>query len=306
MKLSCNGNVGADNSIKKCFKWRARLSSGFFKRLHFLVSIFVSFEGIDGCGKTTQVELLRSRLESAGARVLATREPGGTALAEMLRASILTSDVRLDAPAEALLFGAARAQHVVETIRPALERGDVVLCDRFADSSVAYQGAGLGLELDFIERLNRFATGGLQPHITFLLDLDPATGWQRRETQRGTTPNSTTTNSATPSSTTPNAAPETDTTADVAARVEDTIGNPTKIEGATPSEAARRGEEDRIERRGLAFQERVRNAFLQLAQENPDRIVVLDAAVPAKIVHNRIVRELAKRELFRFDNTRSA
>ncbi len=254
------------------------------------MSFFVSFEGIDGCGKTTQVELLRSRLESAGAQVLATREPGGTVLAEMLRSSILTSDARLDAPAEALLFGAARAQHVVETIRPALERGQVVLCDRFADSSVAYQGAGLGLELDFILRLNRFATGGLEPHITFLLDLDPATGRHRRETQRGETATRTTASGATQI--------RSDT------QIKAQSQNAARIANTAQDKEASRGEEDRIERRGLAFQERVRDAFLQLARDHPARIVLLDAAAPAKIVHNRIVRELANHDLFHFGRNR--
>ncbi len=146
---------------------------------------FISFEGIDGCGKTTQVELLRSRLESAGAIVIATREPGGTALAEAIRAHLLAASEAVDARAELLLFGAARAQHTTQTIRPALERGDIVLCDRFADSSLAYQGGGLELDSDFITRMNDFATGGLQPDITFLLDLDAAEGLRRRAIQRG-------------------------------------------------------------------------------------------------------------------------
>ena len=149
------------------------------------MTFFASFEGGDGCGKSTQVELLRARLESAGRPALATREPGGTALAEAIRAYLLSSQQPLQAEAELLLFGAARAQHVAQVIRPALARGEVVLCDRFADSSLAYQGGGLRLDAAFIARMNAFATGGLQPDVTFLLDADPAVGLRRRAAQRG-------------------------------------------------------------------------------------------------------------------------
>lgn len=210
---------------------------------------FISFEGIDGCGKTTQVELLRAHLESAGAVVAATREPGGTALAETIRAHLLAASETVDARAELLLFGAARAQHTTQTIRPALARGDIVVCDRFADSSLAYQGGGLGLDSDFIARMNEFATGGLQPDITFLLDLDAAEGLQRRAVQRG--------------------------------------------------------EGDRIEERGLEFQCRVREAYLQMAGAAPERFVTLDAGAPAKVVHNRIVRALESRALFQFSKAKA-
>ena len=146
---------------------------------------FLSFEGIDGCGKTTQLELLRSRLQSAGKTVVATREPGGTALAESIRNYLLNSREPLAKQTELLLFGAARAQHVNEIIRPALGRGEIVLSDRFGDSSLAYQGGGLGLDTEFIARMNGFATGGLHTDITFVLDLDPQIGWERRAAQRG-------------------------------------------------------------------------------------------------------------------------
>ena len=143
------------------------------------MSLFISFEGIDGCGKSTQIELLRSHLESIGQKVVTTREPGGTALAEMVRNYLLHSDQPLAASAELLLFGAARAQHVAEVIAPALERGDIVLCDRYTDSTRAYQGSGLGLDINFINRMNDFATGEVQPNLTFLLDIEPALGAQR-------------------------------------------------------------------------------------------------------------------------------
>jgi dTMP kinase len=140
--------------------------------------MFLSFEGIDGAGKSTQLKLLRAALEVRGCEVAATREPGGTSLAETVRGLVLHGDVA--SRAEMLLFGAARAQHVAEKIRPALERGAWVLCDRFADSTYAYQGGGLGLDETFIHAMNAFATGGLMPHATLLLDLDPACGARRR------------------------------------------------------------------------------------------------------------------------------
>lgn len=147
--------------------------------------MFISFEGIDGCGKTTQLRLLKTYLESAGKTVIATREPGGTTLAEGLRETLLhaKSEIEIAPAAELLLFGAARAQHVAQIIRPALARGEWVLCDRFGDSSVAYQGGGLGLNFDFIRQMNEFATQNLAPNRTFFLDLAPEIAFERRKSQ---------------------------------------------------------------------------------------------------------------------------
>jgi dTMP kinase len=149
------------------------------------MSFFISFEGIDGCGKTTQVELLRAHLESREARVLTTREPGGTALAEAIRNYLLTSREPLASRTELLLFAAARAQHVEEAMRPALVRNEIVLCDRFVDSTTAYQGTGLGLDADVHRTVERLCNGGLLPQVTFLLDIDPLVGLRRRAEQRG-------------------------------------------------------------------------------------------------------------------------
>jgi len=149
------------------------------------MSLFITFEGIDGCGKSTQLELLRAHLQSIGHSVTTTREPGGTALAEMIRNYLLHSEQPLAARAELLLFGAARAQHISEVIRPALDRGEAVLSDRFTDSSLAYQGGGLGLGSDFIQRINDFATDGLKPHLTLLLDVEPEVGFARRAQASG-------------------------------------------------------------------------------------------------------------------------
>jgi dTMP kinase len=132
--------------------------------------LFVTFEGIDRSGKTTQARLL---CEQLGHEALGVREPGGTAVGERVRDLLKDPAVELGAEAEALLFAAARAELVAGVIRPALEEGRVVVSDRFLDSSLAYQGGARGLGVDEVERLNRMATGGLAPDITFLLDLDP-------------------------------------------------------------------------------------------------------------------------------------
>ena len=149
------------------------------------MSFFITFEGIDGCGKSTQLALLCSYLQDIGHTVITTREPGGTALAEAIRNYLLHTQQPLAMRAELLLFGAARAQHVSEVIRPALERGEAVLSDRFADSSLAYQGGGLGLDSDFIQRVNYFATDDLKPNLTVLLDVEPEVGFERRSKGNG-------------------------------------------------------------------------------------------------------------------------
>ncbi len=135
--------------------------------------MFVSFEGLDGSGKTTQAELLRARLEAEGEEVVATREPGGTELGERIRELVLHGG-HVAPWAEALLYAASRAQHVDEVIRPALERGASVICDRYLDSSVAYQGGARGLGIECVLDLNLAAVSGLLPDRTFLLLLDPA------------------------------------------------------------------------------------------------------------------------------------
>jgi dTMP kinase len=135
--------------------------------------MFVTFEGLDGSGKSTQAERLRVRLEADGEDVVSTREPGGTELGEQVRDLVLHGG-HVTAWAEALLYAAARAQHVEEVIGPALARGASVICDRYVDSSVAYQGVARGLGLERVLDLNLAAVGGLQPDRTFLLLLDPA------------------------------------------------------------------------------------------------------------------------------------
>jgi dTMP kinase len=141
---------------------------------------FITFEGGEGCGKSTQVVRLAAALEERGLKVLLTREPGGTRLSELIRT--LLKDEAEDPPvdrAELLLFLAARAQLVRNVIAPALEAGTWVISDRFSDSTVAYQGYGRGLPVDFVSQANDFACEGLRPDLTFLLDLDPATAERR-------------------------------------------------------------------------------------------------------------------------------
>lgn len=142
---------------------------------------FITFEGGEGCGKSTQVKRLKAALEADGLEVLLTREPGGTELAERIRTLIKDQDE--DPPcdrAELLLFLAARAQLVKNVIRPALEKGIWVISDRFSDSTLAYQGYGRGLPLEVIDIANKFACENLRPDLTFLLEVDPAVATARR------------------------------------------------------------------------------------------------------------------------------
>jgi dTMP kinase len=144
--------------------------------------MFITFEGVEGCGKTTQARLLAARLETLGHRTLVTREPGGAAISEQIRAVLLDHrNDGMDPMAEALLYEAARAQFVAEIVRPALVANVIVICDRFADSTLAYQGYGRGLDLKTLDTLNTIATGGLKPDVTFLLDIPVDEGLRRRE-----------------------------------------------------------------------------------------------------------------------------
>jgi dTMP kinase len=133
--------------------------------------MFITFEGIDGSGKSTQIQLLKEMLEERNHVVTTLREPGGNILSEQIRQLLLDSKEQVDPRCELLLFTAARAQLVSSVIRPALEAGKIVICDRYIDSSVAYQGYGRGLSIESIESINDFATAGLIPDITFIFDL---------------------------------------------------------------------------------------------------------------------------------------
>ncbi len=141
--------------------------------------LFITFEGTDGCGKTTQIELLKKYLEEKGYKVLLTREPGAKGLGEKLREILLNYDGDVSSNCESFLFLADRAQHIDMLIKPAIERGEVVLCDRHTDSTVAYQGYGRGLDLNQIKMLNDIATNGVKPDMTFVFDIDIETAQKR-------------------------------------------------------------------------------------------------------------------------------
>ena len=202
-----------------------------------MTGLFITFEGGEGGGKSTQVALLADRLRGAGFETVTTREPGGTAMAERIRALLVSGEPEaLSSTAEALLNYAARDDHLRRRIRPALARGAAVISDRFMDSSRAYQGYAGDCPLSLIEALEREVVGGTVPDLTIILDIDPEVALRRKEAQFG--------------------------------------------EPALP-ELAR---EDRFERKGLEYLRQVREAFLRIARENPERCVVIDAARPVEEV----------------------
>lgn len=151
-----------------------------------MTGMFITFEGPDGAGKTTQVQAFGKKLAQMGYDVLLTREPGGTAISDKIRGLILDpSHTEMADCTEVLLYAASRAQHVHEKVLPALSRGQVVVCDRFVDASIAYQGFGLGLPVHRIKEINDFATGGLVPDRTYLLDIPAEKGLSRLQARKG-------------------------------------------------------------------------------------------------------------------------
>jgi dTMP kinase len=144
------------------------------------VGYFITFEGIEGCGKTTQIKLLGEHLESLGYPVLVTREPGGCPIADKIRSILLDADNRgMSSLTELFLYAAARAQHVSEVILPALKQGNIVLCDRFTDATIAYQSAGRGIEQDTVDALNLMACQTVRPDLTVLIDCEASVGLER-------------------------------------------------------------------------------------------------------------------------------
>ncbi|MGQ5425716.1 dTMP kinase [Thermophilibacter sp. ZX-H3] len=197
--------------------------------------IFITLEGADGCGKSTQAELLAEVLLARGREVVRLREPGGTPISEKIRALLLDSaNAEMVPETELLLYEASRAQLTRQVIEPALERGAVVLCDRYYDSTYAYQAGGRGLDETIVRQSNVLGSCGRVPDRTLVLDLDPAIGYAR----------------------------------------------------------ATAGGADRMEAEGLAFQERVRAAYLRLADEEPARVRVVDAAGEKDAVTARLVSAL--------------
>jgi dTMP kinase len=198
--------------------------------------VFITFEGIDGCGKSTQLRLLASELRVRGVEVVTTREPGGTTLGQKLRAALLDVQEQVDPLAELLVFAADRAQHVRTLLRPALSANKVVMSDRYADATVAYQGAGRGFEPELISEIVRLATEGLTPDLTLLFDLsvpESAVRTRRRNAKKHS---------------------------------------------------------DRLDREHEEFHERVREAYLEIARANPDRVRVIDARGSVQETRGSVMR----------------
>jgi len=230
--------------------------------------IFISFEGGEGVGKTTQKELLEKTLVDMGYSVFVTDDPGGTTIGSHIRGIVRNKEFKeLDPKTELFLFLAGRAQLVNQKIRPALEEGKIVITDRFHHSTLAYQGGARSLDRDFIKKMNYFATDGILPDITFLLDLSPELAFERMlpKNNKGKSM--------------PVRQPS------LALNLND--GNMPRIHI------------DRIEREGLNFHKRVRKAFLKLAEEESERIILIDARKPideiASLIRNHTLALLNKK-----------
>lgn len=197
--------------------------------------MFITFEGADGCGKTTQIKLIDEYLRSKGYKTLLTREPGSKGLGEKIREILLNYDGEVSSRCESFLFLADRAQHVDCIIKPALQEGTIVLCDRHTDSTVAYQGYGRGLDIEEIKKLNAIATGGLKPDLTIVFDVDIETSQAR-------------------------------------------VGK----------------NKDRMESAGIEFFKKVREGFLEIAKEEPQRVKVINSSDTIENIHKKVVELIGK------------
>lgn len=193
--------------------------------------LFITFEGADGCGKTTQLNLLEKYLKDKGLDVIVTREPGAKGLGEKFREILLNYDGIVSDRCESFLFLADRAQNIDTIVKPAVSSGKIVLCDRHIDSSVAYQGYGRGLDIQQIKNLNLLATGGMLPDLTIVFDIDIETSMQR-------------------------------------------VGN----------------NKDRMENSGIDFFNRVRNGYLELAKQEPDRIKVVNSTGAIDTIQKEVIK----------------
>ena len=201
-----------------------------------MAGVFITFEGIDGCGKSTQLRLLASELRVRGVDVVTTREPGGTTLGQKLRTALLDVQEQVDPLAELLVFAADRAQHVRTLLRPALAAGKVVMSDRYADATVAYQGSGRGFKPELIREIVELATDGLTPDLTLLFDLsvpESAVRTRRRNAAKHS---------------------------------------------------------DRLDREHREFHLRVREAYLEIAKANPDRVRLIDARGSVQKTHDLVMQ----------------
>jgi len=207
--------------------------------------MFITLEGIEGSGKTSQVKKMAAFLEDGGHSYLLTREPGGTRLGSRIRQVLLDPESsNLDPIAELLLYNADRVQHVREVIQPALAAGKIVICDRYVDATRSYQGVARRLDADLVETLHRLLVDDLNPDLTFLLDLPPDQGLRRAWAQIDS--------------------------------------------------GARSDHETRFEKEALAFHARVREGYLRLAGNEPDRFVIIDAAVSLEEVWQQLLKTLKK------------
>ena len=197
--------------------------------------LFITFEGADGCGKTTQLNLLKDYLENKGYKVVITREPGAKGLGEKIREILLNYDGEVSNRCESFLFLADRAQNIDIIVKPAIDEGKIVLCDRHTDSTVAYQGYGRGLDIEQINMLNRIATNNIKPDLTLVFDVDIETSMKR-------------------------------------------VGN----------------QQDRMEKSGKEFFNKVRNGYLELAKQEPDRIKVIDTAKSITEVQKDVTKIINK------------
>jgi dTMP kinase len=204
------------------------------------MSFFVTFEGIEGCGKTTQIQLLKDSLEKQGYRVITTREPGGTPIGDKIRSILLDSCYNeIDLKTELLLYQAARAQHVKDIIRPSLDHGQVVICDRFTDATLVYQGYAQKLNKDFITLLSQFVTDNLIPDLTILIDCPVEIGLQRAQN-----------------------------------RIAQNLDGPS---------------EDRFEEKNAEFHQAVRLGYLDIADNNSTRFLIVDGREDPTRVHGSIL-----------------
>lgn len=211
------------------------------------MSLFISFEGIEGTGKTTQIRLLDDFLKLRNYETVLTREPGGTTISDKIRTLLLDSQNNKMSPlTELFLYAASRVQHLEELIKPSLETKKIVLCDRFSDATTAYQGYGRGFSQDLIKAIHQLTIGKLRPHLTFLFDCDPQIGLKRAWER---------------------------------------IQNLDKNKQAP---------EDRFEKEEISFHQKVRDGYLKIARDNPERFVVLDASQTIEETHEQITQEVLK------------
>jgi len=192
--------------------------------------LFITFEGVDGCGKTTQMSLLAEFLSAKGYSIVITREPGAKGLGEQLRKILLNYDGVVSDRCESFLFLADRAQNIDTIVKPAIEAGKIVLCDRHTDSTVAYQGYGRELDLTEIKNLNKIATNGIKPDLTFVFDIDIETSMKR-------------------------------------------VGK----------------DKDRMESAGIDFHNRVRKGYLKIAQQEPERVKIIDSSKSIQDINKKVI-----------------